>query len=280
VGSAWGYRVAGHFDWLVFCLALLSTLCVHLAANVLNDVGDEISGTDRINDNRIFPYTGGSRFIQNGIMSVHEMTVWGVMLLAIAALPGVALIALRGPAVLLFGIAGVLLGILYSLPRVQLSAQGIGEAVIAVAFGVLPVTGAAWLQSARLDWAAVLISVPVSMWVAAILLMNEVPDRHADGRVGKRTLAVRLGADGTRRLYFGLQLTACVALVLAGTLGMVPWWIAILVLLLLPWAWQATQGIRESADRATLTRSIELTLRLHTLGVVLLVAAVLLGRLL
>jgi 1,4-dihydroxy-2-naphthoate octaprenyltransferase len=279
VGSAWGYRVAGHFDWLAFCLALVSTLCVHLAANVLNDVGDEISGTDRINGERIFPYTGGSRFIQNGVMSVHEMTVWGVTLLVIAALPGLVLIALRGPAVLLFGMAGVVLGILYSLPRVQLAAQGIGEAVIAVAFGVLPVTGAAWLQSARLDLPVVLISVPVSMWVAAILLMNEVPDRKADAVVGKRTLAVRLGAEGTRSLYLGLQLTACVAFVLAGTLALVPWWIAILVLLLLPWAWQAAQGIRESADRATLTRSIELTLRLHTLGVVLLVAAVLVSRL-
>jgi len=280
VGSAWGYRVAGHFDWLVFGLALVSTVLVHLAANVLNDVGDEISGTDRINDERIFPYTGGSRFIQNGIMTVREMAVWGVALLALAALPGLVLLELRGPAVMLFGIVGVLLGILYSLPRVQLVAHGVGEAVIAVAFGVLPVTGAAWLQSARLDWPAVLISIPVSLWVAAILLMNEVPDRDADAQVGKRTLAVRFGADGTRRLYFGLQLVACLAFVLAGILSLLPWWMGIAALLLLPPAWQAAQGIRESADRATLTRSIELTLRLHTGGVVLLVIAVILGKLL
>lgn len=280
VGSAWGYRVSRHFDWIVFGLALVSTVLVHLASNVLNDVADDISGTDRINAERIFPYTGGSRFIQNGIMSTREMAIWGATLLAIALLPGIALVELRGPVVLLFGVVGVLMGVLYSLPRVQLVAHGIGEAVIAVAFGVLPVTGAAWLQGAPFDWAAVLISVPVSMWVAAILLMNEVPDRHADAAVGKRTLAVRLGTGGTRQLYFGLQLSACLALVLAGMLALVPWWTAVLVLLLLPWGWQAAQGIRESANRATVSRSIELTLRLHTVGVVLVIATVLAGKLL
>jgi 1,4-dihydroxy-2-naphthoate octaprenyltransferase len=280
VGSAWGYRVVGHLDWVVAALALVATLCVHLGANVLNDVGDEICGTDRINDERIFPYTGGSRVIQNGVMSLREMTRYGIALLGASVLPGVALVVLRGPAVLLFGIVGVLLGVLYSLPRVQLVGRGMGEAAIAVAFGVLPVSGAAWLQSGRLDWAALLISLPVGLWVADILLMNEVPDAKADAQVGKRTLVVRFGIAGTRRIYFGVQLTAVCAVLLAGLLSLVPWWIAVLALLLLPWARNAAQGIHEGADRATLTRSIELTLRLHTAGGALLAVAAVLGKLL
>jgi 1,4-dihydroxy-2-naphthoate octaprenyltransferase len=280
VGSAWGYRVAGHLDWVVAALALVATLCVHLGANVLNDVGDEICGTDRINDERIFPYTGGSRFIQNGVMSLPEMTRYGIVLLGASVIPGIALVVLRGPTVLLFGVVGVLLGVLYSLPRVQLVGRGMGEAVIAVAFGVLPVSGAAWLQSGRLDWAALLISLPVGLWVADILLMNEVPDARADAQVGKRTLVVRFGTAGTRRIYFGVQLTAVCAVLLAGFLRLVPWWIAVLALLILPGAWSAARGIREGADRATLTRSIELTLRLHTAGGALLVVAAVLGKLL
>jgi 1,4-dihydroxy-2-naphthoate octaprenyltransferase len=277
VGSAWGYHVAGRFDWLVFVIALLATVCVHFACNVLNDVGDDISGTDRINDERIFPYTGGSRFIQNGVMTAHEMTVWGVTLLGVGALLGLALIELRGVVVLIFGIIGVLLGLLYSLPRVQLSARGVGEAAIAVAFGALPVSGAAWLQSGRVDWASMLISVPVSMWVAAILLMNEVPDRNADAQAGKRTLVVRLGFDATRRIYMGLHVAAGIAFLLAGVLHLVPWWMGVLALVLLPGAWRASQGIREPLDRALLTKSIELTLRLHTAGAALLLVAVLLA---
>jgi hypothetical protein len=69
VGSAWGFHVARQFDWIAFLLGLAATVCVYFASNVLNDVGDDAFGTDRFNDDRIFPYTGGSRFIQNGLLS-------------------------------------------------------------------------------------------------------------------------------------------------------------------------------------------------------------------
>ncbi len=275
IGSAWGYRIAGRFSWGMAALALFATLCVHFAANVLNDVSDDLSGTDRTNGERIFPYTGGSRFIQNGVMSAHEMTVWGVILLALAAALGLALVELRGPGVLAFGLAGVLLGLAYSLPRVRLAARGLGEATIAVAFGVLPVTGAAWVQSGRLEASSLLISLPVGLWVAAILLMNEVPDRQADARAGKATLVVRLGIEATRRLYLGIEGAACAALGLAAALGLIPGWSALAGLLLLPAAWGASRVITEPPERASLLQGIRMTLRVHMAGTALLIVSVL-----
>ena len=275
VGSAWGYSAAGKFDWLLFALALLATLLVHLASNVLNDVGDDASGADRINDDRIFPYTGGSRFIQNGILTARQMAALGISLLVLGVLVGLILVVLRGPEVLIFGIIGVSLGVLYSLPRIELSAHGVGEAAIAVAFGLLPVNGAAWLQSGRVDWESILISVPVSMWVAAILLINEVPDRSSDGRAGKRTLVVRLGVDNTRRLYLFLHLTASAALLSAGLIGLIPWWMGVMSVALVPGAYRAAAHIREPLDRMRLTHSIEVTLRMHTAGCALILVAIL-----
>ena len=64
-GSAWGYGQSGSFDLYVFLLALAATALAHGGINVLNDVYDDKNGTDRINDGRIFPFSGGSRFIQN-----------------------------------------------------------------------------------------------------------------------------------------------------------------------------------------------------------------------
>jgi 1,4-dihydroxy-2-naphthoate polyprenyltransferase len=278
VGTTWGACVARTLDFGVFLLALLATVAVHAGANVLNDVGDDVSGTDRNNKDRIFPYTGGSRFIQNGVMSAREMTRLGVGLLVFAALLGVVLTYLRGPTVLILGVAGMALGTLYSLPRVELAARGVGESAVAIAFGVLPVVGAAWLQSGRMDTAAFTISIPVSLWVAAILLINEVPDATADAGAGKRTLVVRLGQQGTRRLYLALQLTAIAAFVAAGIAGYLPWWAALAALALVPLVLQAAAGIADGTlDRARLTRSIETTLKLHTLGCALLIAATIVG---
>ncbi len=278
VGSAWGFRTSGEFDALSFVLALLATVCVHAASNVLNDVGDEANGTDGANTERIFPYTGGSRFIQNGVMNQQEMKAWGYGLLLFALLPGAALIWMHGVTVLVFGLIGVGLGVLYSAPGVQLAARGLGESAVAIAFGVLPVIGAAWLQSGVVDGASLLIAVPVALWIAAILLVNEVPDVRADQAAGKRTLVVRWGVERTRSIYLFVQLLAIAAFIGAGVAGLIPWWAGLFALLLTPQVLAASRAICDvRSNRAQLTSAIEKTLALHTIGGLLLVVAILIA---
>ena len=266
-GTAWGVSAAGSLDILVFVLALLATVCVHAASNVLNDVGDETIGTDRQNDDRIYPYTGGSRFIQTGILSQSRMARLGVTLLVIAALCGLALISIKGTVVLLFGLAGIALGVLYSLGPVKLSTIGLGETSVAVAFGILPVSGAAWLQGASINTSLILFSLPVSAWVAAILLINEVPDIKADKACGKGTLPVRLGLVGTSRLYLALQAAALAIIIALTLLGSLPLLAPLAPAALMVLAWRAFNAIRGGVeDRGAMTKAIESTLAIHTVG--------------
>jgi 1,4-dihydroxy-2-naphthoate octaprenyltransferase len=277
-GTAFGAFVAGAFDAYVFTLALIATVCVHAASNVLNDVGDETVGTDRVNDQRIYPYTGGSRFIQMGILTQSRMAKLGVGLLAIAALLGILLFLEKGPVVLLFGIAGIALGVLYSLGPVKLSSLGIGEIAVAVAFGVLPVTGAAWLQGASIDTALVLFSLPVSAWVFAILFINEVPDIEADGATGKNTLPVRLGLSGTSRLYLIVQISAAIVIAYMTLQQMLPMLAPLVPLGLLVLAWRAATAIRTGiSDRSAMTQAIESTLAIHTIGCIWLAGCMVYG---
>ena len=266
-GSAWGFMAAGHFDLSAFVLALVATVCVHAGANVLNDVGDDSGGTDRCNDDRIYPYTGGSRFIQAGIMSANGMARLGISLIAAAAIAGLFLLLSKGAMVLWFGIAGLLLAMSYSLGPLRLASIGLGELSVGIAFGVLPVTGAAWLQSGSLGLDVLLYSIPVSAWVTAILLINEVPDIAADGATGKRTLPVRVGLGGTSVIYLLLHLSGIAALLGLALRGGFPAWALIVPALLLVLAWQAARAIRVGiADRPAMTRAIEMTLGIHTIG--------------
>lgn len=266
-GTAWGASVAGSFDGVVLLLALLATVCVHAGANVLNDVGDDAIGTDRINNDLIHPYTGGSRFIQEGIMSPVGMARLGISLLVVAALGGLVLLSLKGSAVLGFGIAGVTLATLYSLGPARLSCLGLGELAVGIGFGVLPVCGAAWLQSGVLDSSVLLFSLPVSAWVANILLINEVPDRRADGATGKRTLPVRLGLRGTALLYGGIHVVAAVVVVWLTVRGDLPLLAPLLPIALLAMALPAARAIQTGLERRdALTKGIEATLAIHTVG--------------
>jgi len=162
------------------------------------------------------------------------------------------------------------------MPGVQLSALGIGEAAVGIGLGALPVLGAAWLQSKMLNASAVLIALPVSAWVAAILLINEVPDEDSDRRSGKRTLVVRFGRDRTKYIYRGLTVLALVANLAAVWMGALPWWFALLAAGLGAMGLVAATGIGSpSLQRERLRRSIEQTLAIHALGNLALIAAIL-----
>lgn len=266
-GTAWGAAQVGGIDLLVAALALLATMLVHGAGNVLNDVGDETGGSDRRNTSRIYPYTGGSRFIQNEIMSRAEMARWGIQLLVAAALVGLALIGLRGIGVLWFGLAGIALGVVYSLGPVRLSSLGLGELAIGIAFGVLPVSGAAWLQTGTVDLALLVFALPVSAWVAAIVLINEVPDLDADAAVGKATLPVRFGRTATAVIYLGLHLIAAVSTLWLTAQGHLPLLAPAVPFVLLALSLRVAGAVRRSeTDPAGVRGVIEFTLASHTIG--------------
>lgn len=267
VGTAWGASQVGTLSWLLAGCALLGVVLLHAAANVLNDVGDELGGTDRLNSQRIYPYTGGSRFIQNGVLSVAQMRAWGISLLVLALLPGGVLLALRGPAILWLGVAGVALGVAYSLRPFALASRGLGELAVALAFGLLPGVGAAWLQSGRVDGDAGWIMLPTTLWVTAILLINEVPDVAADGAAGKRTLPVRFGLSATTALYRALQGGAVLALGVVVLRGLLHPAVLILPVVLAALAWSGAAAIRAPGEsQRALRATIELTLRTHALG--------------
>jgi 1,4-dihydroxy-2-naphthoate octaprenyltransferase len=277
LGTAWGYRQSGVLDLSAFLVALAAVICAHAATNVLNDVYDDASGADIGNDDRLHPFTGGSRFIQNGILTRGEMARWGTLLAGISVALGLVLVALKGFPIIVLGAVGLALGVLYSAPPMQLSARGTGEIAVGVGLGMLPVCGAAWLQSGTVTPATVLLSLPVAAWVMNILVINEVPDARADARAGKRTLVVRMGLNGTRFLYLGLHGSAALIvllMVLAGHLTIPALFLPLAVALGSPFA---ARGITSDMNREQLATGIKLTLAAHAAGILWLLGWVLAG---
>ncbi|MBI4968583.1 MAG: 1,4-dihydroxy-2-naphthoate octaprenyltransferase [Rhodospirillales bacterium] len=277
VGTAWALSRGLPLDPSILLLALLAAGLVHSGANVLNDVADARSGTDPANRQRLYPYTGGSRFIQNRVMSEEAMARLGWTLLALSLVPGLTLVALKGWMVLGLGAIGLALGLAYSLPPLWLSGRGLGEVAVALAFGVLPVLGGAWLQGAPLDGRLVLFALPPALWAAAILLINSVPDVEADALAGRLTLAVRLGPVRTARLYRGLIVAAALAVLAQALAGGLAPWAPLAPLLLLPLVARSGRAIA-TRDGAALRPAIRATLAHHAIGCVTLAFAAATGE--
>ena len=268
VGTAIGFQISQQLDVTAMLLAIVCIMLIHAGANVINDVYDDINGTDRINANRISPFTGGSRVIQNNILTLNQMRHWGVALLYSGALVGLVLTYHRGIGVVLLGGMGMLLGILYSVPPVNLASRGMGESAVALGFGVLPVVGATWLQTDSFSWQALLLSLPISLWIGNVLLISEIPDMRADGQTGKRTLPVRLGNTATAVLYVASNLTALALLVYAVALGYLQaMCLSLSFLLIIPVIYATRAIIKWPSQPNLMEDAIKLTLVIHTVNI-------------
>lgn len=189
---AWGMN--GQLQFGLGLLTLLNIALIHSGANVLNDYFDARNGSDDANTGRVFPFSGGSRFIQNGVLSQQETLRLGLSLMGAGALMGLFFGAVSGLFILGMGLIGGLLAIFYSAPPC-LACRGLGDFVIAICFGVLPVVGTVYIQSGVVVEEAIWAGAIIGCFVAAILWMNSIPDIDADRQAGKMTLPVRLGKE-------------------------------------------------------------------------------------
>lgn len=188
-------------------LSLLFAMVAHAGANVLNDYFDALNGTDATNHNRLFPFTGGSRFIQDGVLTPAQTKTFGYTLLVSVVPPGLWLMAHSASGLFAIGLAGLLIAWAYSATPLQLMSRGLGE--IAVVAGWMMVTlGTDYVQRGSFALLPVIAGVPFALLVAAILYLNQFPDVAADTGAGKRTLVVRLGSRYARWGYLAFILAA------------------------------------------------------------------------
>ena len=190
-----------------------------------------------------------------------------------AVLCGVYLLAVAGPVLLLIGAASILAGILYTGGPRPYGYEGLGEVFVFLFFGVVAVTGSYYVQTQDLDWEAFALAVPVGLLASAILVVNNVRDIDTDRRAGKRTLAVRLGRERTRRLYAGMVTLEYLTAPIPWVLGPLSPWL-LLPFLTLPLAVRLVRTVATHTDGPTLNGALAGTGMLEFLFCVLLAAGV------
>jgi 1,4-dihydroxy-2-naphthoate polyprenyltransferase len=216
-------RLHGYSAWWLLALALVGGAAIHLGLNVANDVSDATSGADEANVNPTM-FSGGSRVIQYGLVSVDAMRKVSIACYAVGIAIGLYLTWTRGIELLWIGVAGIFLSVFYTAPPLRLVHRGLGEICVALGFGPIMVLGAYFVVAQRLSWEAFYASLPVALLIMLVLYVNQVPDRPADERAGKRTIVVRLGKDAIVTGY-ALSSGAAFALIAVGALtGIMPVW--------------------------------------------------------
>lgn len=118
---------------------------------------------------------------------------------------------------ILVGFACVVFCFLYTI---SFSYIGLGDVLVLVFFGLVPVCMAYWLVAPStplmsIPWPVIVLSIACGLIIDTLLVVNNYRDIDNDRRAGKRTLIVRIGERGGLLLYMLLGLAGTI-LAIAG----------------------------------------------------------------
>jgi 1,4-dihydroxy-2-naphthoate octaprenyltransferase len=227
----------GRIDVMEAALVLVGAVLAHVSVNALNEYHDFRSGLDSRTSRT--PFSGGSGTLQaRPNLSWWALSVGLGSALAVAAI-GIYFLRLRGPLILLPGLAGLAVILAYTplltrSPALCLVAPGLG-------FGTFMVVGTEFALSGSYSLTGFFASLVPFFLVSDLLLLNQFPDVEADRASGRRHLIIVLGRKAGAVVY-GLFLAGCYASILTGVLaGFLPP-LALLGLATLPLAVAAAHG--------------------------------------
>jgi 1,4-dihydroxy-2-naphthoate octaprenyltransferase len=216
------------------------------------------------------------RVTAGGLVPPRQVLIATYITFGLAVLCGVYLVAVAGWELAVLGVLSILAGVLYTGGPRPYGYEGLGEVFVFLFFGIVAVAGSTFAQIERWPWEAFVLAVPVGLLVSAILVVNNVRDLDTDARVGKRTLAVRLGRKRTRDMFAAMVYLAFPAALIPWIFGPLSPWLA-LTWLALPLAVPLVRTVRNHADGPTLNRALADAGRLELVFCVLLAAGLLLS---
>ena len=188
------------FSPLAAALCALFAMIMQIDANFVNDFFDYARGNDTT-ATRLGPL----RACTQGWVKIESMKKAIATTTILACLVGLPLIWYGGLEMLLIGILCVAFCFLYTT---HLSYIGLGDVLVLVFFGIVPVTMTYYVQLHTVTWQVLLASIACGMVIDGLLIVNNYRDRDNDRMDGKQTLVVKIGERPTERFYLALGITA------------------------------------------------------------------------
>ena len=183
------------FALLPVVAALAGAILIQIGTNLANDYYDFVRGADT--PARVGPV----RVTQAGLIPPEQVWRGMVAVLVAAASVGFYLVVVGGWPIVWIGLASLLCAVAYTGGPYPLAYHGLGDPFVFVFFGLIAVGGTYWVQALTFPGEVLLAGAGMGALSTAILVANNLRDLDTDTSAGKRTLAVRLGRNGSRIEY-------------------------------------------------------------------------------
>lgn len=187
----------GAFKGAPAVLCLLFALIMQVDANFINDLFDFLKGGDR--EGRLGP----DRACAKGWITKRAMKAGIAITTAAACLVGCAILFYGGPWLIAVGALCVAFAFLYTAGPFPMSYNALGDLLVFVFFGLVPVCCTYYVMAGAVTAAAWASAAACGFAVDTLLILNNYRDIRQDADNNKRTLVVILGAKGGGMFYLG-----------------------------------------------------------------------------
>ncbi len=189
------------FSMTAAVLCFLFAFITQIDANFINDFFDYAKGTDDI-EKRLGP----RRACAQGWISTDAMKRAIALTTCAACIIGLPLILYGGLEMILIGCVCVVFCFLYTT---HLSYMGLGDALVIVFFGIIPVCVSYYIQLHTFTLEVFVASIACGLVIDSLLIINNYRDRDNDRDAGKRTIVVRFGENTGLYAYLMTGVSAC-----------------------------------------------------------------------
>ncbi len=215
LGLALTHYAGFDINWLHFIMTLAGVVCVHTAANLLNDVYDFKNGVDTM----VLPVSGA---VVRGWLTPEQVKRAAMVFLTVGFAIGIYLVFVIGWMILFICLIGIALTLLYTTPGFSLKYIGLGDMSFFFLYGMLPVFGTFWVQTQTFSILPILWSIPLVFYTVGILHSNNWHDIETDTEKGCVTVASKLGHGGSAKYYKALMLVPFLLVCSYVVLGLIP----------------------------------------------------------
>jgi len=260
----------GPLDWTWLGILALALFCMEVAKNAWGDVFDYDSGTDlAVAPEDRTKFSGGKRVLVDALLTRGQTWALAGGFGAIGLGLGAAIVFLREPSVFWIGAVGLALGWSYHGPPLKLAYRGLGELDVVLCYGPVLSVATYVIQTGEWSFPALWLSMPLGIFIAAFLWVNEFPDFLADRSAGKNNLVARLGRRAASRVLPGIYAAGFALLASSLLLGLPA--SVLLGFVALPTAVYASARVWKAPETFYRTHPVQqaalLTFVLYSLGV-------------
>lgn len=171
----------------LFLAMLVASILIQAATNMFNEYYDYVRGLDTEKSVGI-----GGTIVRDGVAPKTVLQL-AFIFFGIAILLGIYICIESSWWIAVIGAASMVIGYLYTGGPIPIAYTPFGELFAGLLMGTVIIAISYYIQTLMITKDIILVSIPIAIFIGAILLSNNIRDLDGDKKSGRKTIAILIG---------------------------------------------------------------------------------------